>query len=207
MKIILLCFVFITFTTACIRQRSIHKHTETDSKYQDIELQQLADSLKYDYNGNNSDYNSHIQLKIVSIGKPIIPYLIEKLDDTMKTKKNLLFSQEHYAVGDVARMYIWQIYYNIYWEKYNNLTSLRKYFLNPSEEEIIVKIVPDIRHYYEQDTITIFNKDGSYTKGTNLTFYDYFMRSEKLEMSEIERRKKYKNEFINSLNKILLTNY
>lgn len=184
-------YIIILFLIGC-NQKNIEKSTKdirvSNSQYK-IEYQNLIDSLKYDYDGRNADYRSHLQQKVIAIGKPIIPFLLEKLDDTTKTQKFMNMHGINTAVGDNARSYIYDIYYNIKWSQYKDLNELNRNFLNPSEEEILIKIMPDIKKY---------------ENSANINLYWIYIYNSENKMPEQERRERYKEEFIKALNKDLL---
>lgn len=187
MKIFIYLVIIILSIYSCKKQDETLKKTspltskKTIKVYSNEQIRVLVDSLKYDYDGDGSnDFESDIAIKIKQIGKPSVPYLLQKLDDTTRTQKHFLFSFETYAVGDVAKLYLWHIIGSEDW-------------LNPSEEEIIKKISPKTFEYYEKDSA--FDQYDQ---------YDYFIRNSHLKMSEQQRRQKYKEEFIKALNKDLI---
>lgn len=194
MKIYTYLVIVFLFIFSCQEQtkNTVFDKKEITKVYSKQELQQLVDSLKYDYDGSgNNDFESDIAIKIKHIGKPTISYLLEKFDDTTATKKQILFSTEKYAVGDVARLYLWQIIGSDNW-------------LKPTEDEIINKILPNIIQQYRKDTVIVYSKDSIASKAVNTDLYDYFIHNGNYKMPEQERRKRYKEEFIKALNKDLL---
>ena len=196
MKIYTYLVIVFLFIFSCQEQtkNTVFDKKEITKVYSKQELQQLVNSLKYDYDGSgNNDFesDSDIAIKIKHIGKPTISYLLEKLDDTTATKKQILFSTEKYAVGDVARLYLWQIIGSDNW-------------LKPTEDEIINKILPNIIQQYRKDTVIVHSKDSIASKAVNTDLYDYFIHNGNYKMPEQERRKRYKEEFIKALNKDLL---
>jgi len=190
-NIVLLAIIFLLFSCNGQEKKgkdltdNDRKIPATNKKYTQQQMLQIVDSIKYDYDGNGDDYVSDFERKIVALDKAVVPLLLEKLDDTTSTKKIVPLIGPYYKVGDRAYDYISQIYINTA----KKTKSENYYFLTPSEEAILINIMPNIKKYRNPD---------------NRGLYWIYMYNTENKMSELERRKRYKEEFIKALNKDLL---